>query len=232
MVMTFFLHPLSYYNSITEPRARFVLSFLDGLTVDFPFHFILSFIDVYRDTTTRDKFIFPLAITWILLHFSVSYLESTHFSPMCAIDVATVRRSEAQLRLNQPRIETATPPAYSAPSSLAGGVTLEVVMAQLQRMDARLDRLSDELCQVNTGVGHIAWQQACLGGFMASPSPSLEAYEDEDNNGDSDDDGDEYTSSFGNDEMIAWVTYFLLFVTKRGSSFGMRVVMYLGGELA
>ena len=156
MVMTFFLHPLSYYNSITEPRARFLLSFLDGLTVDFPFHFILSFIDVYRDTTTRDKFIFPLAITWILLHFSVSYPESTHFSPMCAIDVATVRRSEAQLRLNQPRIETATPPAYSAPSSLAGGVTLEVVMAQLQRMDARLDRLSDELCQVNTGVGHIA----------------------------------------------------------------------------
>ena len=38
---------------------------------------------------------------------------------------------------------------------------------------------------------------------MASPSPSLEAYEDEDNNGDSDDDGYEYTSSFGNDEMIA-----------------------------
>ena len=102
-------------------------------------------------------------------------------------------------------------------------------------MDARLDTLSDELCQVNTGVGHIAWQQACLGGFMASPSPSLEAYEDKDNDGDSngdDDDGDEYTSSSSNDEMIAWVTYFLLFVTKRGSSFGMRVVMYLGGELA
>ena len=94
MVMTFVLHPLSYYNSITEPRARFLLSFLDGLTVDFPFHFILSFIDVYRDTTTRDKFIFPLAITWILLHFSVSYPESTHFSPMCAIEQTNVRKRE------------------------------------------------------------------------------------------------------------------------------------------
>ena len=97
MVMTFVLHLLSYYNSITEPCARFLLSFLDGLTVDFPFHFILTFIDVYRDTMTRDKFIFPSAITWILLHFSVSYPESTHFSPMCAIDVATVRRNKAQL---------------------------------------------------------------------------------------------------------------------------------------
>ena len=28
MVMTFVLHPLSYYNSITEPRARFLLSLL------------------------------------------------------------------------------------------------------------------------------------------------------------------------------------------------------------
>ena len=28
MVMTFVLHPLSHYNSITEPRARFLLSLL------------------------------------------------------------------------------------------------------------------------------------------------------------------------------------------------------------
>ena len=28
MVMTFFLHPLSHYNSITEPHAQFLLSFL------------------------------------------------------------------------------------------------------------------------------------------------------------------------------------------------------------
>ena len=46
MVMTFVLHPLSHYNSITEPCARFLLSLLKHLTIDFPSHFILSFLDV------------------------------------------------------------------------------------------------------------------------------------------------------------------------------------------
>ena len=159
--MTFVLHPLSHYNSITKPRAWFLLSFLERLTIDFPSYFILSLIDVYKDMATRDKLIFPSAITRILCHFSVSYPESPHFSVMCAINVAIVRRSEAQLRLKLPWIETATPPASSAtstsaPSSSAGGVTLEVVMTQLQHMDARLDTLNDELCQVNTYVGRIA----------------------------------------------------------------------------
>ena len=36
MVMAFVLHPLSHYNSITVPRARFLLSLLEGLTIDFP----------------------------------------------------------------------------------------------------------------------------------------------------------------------------------------------------
>ena len=36
MVMTFFLHPLSHYNSITKPCARFLLSLLEHLTIDFP----------------------------------------------------------------------------------------------------------------------------------------------------------------------------------------------------
>ena len=45
----------------------------------------------------------------------------------------------------------------SAPStSTVGGVTLEAIMAQLQHMDARLDFLSDEMCQVNTRIGRIA----------------------------------------------------------------------------
>ena len=153
MVMTFILHPLSHYNSIIKFRARFLLSVLKGLTIDFPSHVILSLIDVYRDTAARDKLIFPSAIMLILLHFSISYPETTHFSPMCAIDAATVKQSEAQLRLKQPRIETATPPASSAPSSSAGGVTLEVVMAQLQCMDARLVTLSDKLCH-NHLEGH------------------------------------------------------------------------------
>ena len=34
MVMTFVLHPLSHYNSIAEPRARFSLSLLEYLTID------------------------------------------------------------------------------------------------------------------------------------------------------------------------------------------------------
>ena len=63
MVMTFVLHPLSHYNSITEPYARFLLSLLEHLTIDFPLHFILSIIDVFRDTTTHDKLIFPSTIT-------------------------------------------------------------------------------------------------------------------------------------------------------------------------
>ena len=97
MVMTFVLYPLSHYKSITKPRARFLLSFLDGLTIDFPSHFILSLINVYRDTMTCDKLIFPSATMRILCHFSISYPKFTHFSPMCVIDIATIRRSEAQL---------------------------------------------------------------------------------------------------------------------------------------
>ena len=31
MIMTFVLHPLSHYNSITKPRARFLLSLLEHL---------------------------------------------------------------------------------------------------------------------------------------------------------------------------------------------------------
>ena len=59
MVMTFVLHPLSHYNSITEPRARFFLALLKHLTIDFPSHFILSILDVYRDMAIHDKLIFP-----------------------------------------------------------------------------------------------------------------------------------------------------------------------------
>ena len=114
----------------------------------------------------------------------------------------------------QLQTETATPPASfapstAAPSSLAGGVTLEAVVAQLQRIDARLNTLSDELCQVNTPVSRIARWQARHGGFVESPSPSLEAFKDKDDDGDSDDDDDddededEDASSPSDDEMTA-----------------------------
>ena len=41
MVMTFVLHPLSHNNSIIEPRARFLLSLLKDISIDFPSHFII-----------------------------------------------------------------------------------------------------------------------------------------------------------------------------------------------
>ena len=149
MVMTFVLHHLSHYNSITKPRARFLLSILEHLTIDFPSHFILSLIDVYKDTVTHDKLIFPLAITRILRHFSVPFPVSDHFHVMYAIDAATVKRSEAQLRSRRSRTAiplAATALSTSTPSSSTGGVTLEDIMAQLLCMDARLDTPSDELC--------------------------------------------------------------------------------------
>ena len=83
---------------------------------------------------------------------------------MCAIDTATVKHSEAQFWSRQ--LDSADPPSYlalsrstpsiSAPSSTMGDVTLGDIIAQLQRMDARLDTLSTELYQVNVHVGRIA----------------------------------------------------------------------------
>ena len=98
MVMTFVLRPLSHYNSITEPRARFLLSLLEHLTLDFPSHFILSIIDIHLDSVSRDKLIFPSAIIRILCHFSIPFPSSDHFTVMCAIDYAIVKRSEAQFQ--------------------------------------------------------------------------------------------------------------------------------------
>ena len=83
---------------------------------------------------------------------------------------------------------------------------------------------------MNSHVGSIAQWQARLGGFIESPTPSLETSKDEDDDGG--DDEDDGANSSSDDEMTAWVTYPLSFVTKKESSFGMRVVMYLGEELA
>ena len=115
-----------------------------------------------------------------------------------------------------------------------GEVTLKAIMVKLVRMDARLDTLSDELCQVNTHVGCIAWWQVAMGGFTAYTSPSPLASEDECDDGSSSDDADEDddVSSPSDDEMSTWCTYPLSLVTKRDSSFDMRVVIYIGRELA
>ena len=72
-------------------------------------------------------------------------------------------------------------------------------MAQLGLMDAHLNTLSDELCQVNTHVGRIAQRQAAMGGYTAASSPSSLASEDEYNDGDADE--DDGVSSSSADEM-------------------------------
>ena len=101
-------------NSVIEPYARFLLSLLKHLTIDFPSHFILSIIDVHRDSASHDKLIFPSSITRILRHFSVPFLASNHFIVMCAIDATTIKHYEAQFRSRQS--DSATPPSRSAPS--------------------------------------------------------------------------------------------------------------------
>ena len=162
MVMTFVLHPLSHYNFIAEPRAQFLLSLLEHLIINFPSHFILSILDVYRDTTTRDKHIFHSAITQILCHFSIPFPSFNHFFVMCAIDYATIKRSEVQFwswQLDSAASPSRSTPSHSTPStstpsSSTSDVSLGNIMAQLQRMDARLNTLSTELYQVNVHVSH------------------------------------------------------------------------------
>ena len=78
-------------------------------------------------------------------------------------------------------------------------------MAQLVHMNARFDTLNDELCQVNTRVGHIAQRQAVMGGFTITSSPSPPDSEDVSDDGSSSDDVDEDkdASSSSDNEMIA-----------------------------
>ena len=64
-------------------------------------------------------------------------------------------------------------------------------MAQLVRMDACLNTLSDELCHVNTRVGRIVRRQAIMSGFTVASSPSPSASEDESDDGSDSDDADE-----------------------------------------
>ena len=64
-------------------------------------------------------------------------------------------------------------------------------MAQLVRMDARLDTLNDELCQVNTSAGHIARRQVVMIGFTIASSLTPPASEDKGDDGSDSDDADE-----------------------------------------
>ena len=139
----------------------------------------------------------------LLRHFEVHFPSSNPFPIIGAINAGTVKRSEAQFLLRWSEliaIPTPSAPSTSALFTSAGGVTLDAIMAQFQCMDAHLDTLFTKLYQVNTHVGHIARQQARLGGFVESPSPPPEASED-DNDSDDDDDEDGDTSSSSANEM-------------------------------
>ena len=72
-------------------------------------------------------------------------------------------------------------------------------MAQLQRMNARLDTLSTELYQVNICVSRIAQRQASTGGFApkATPSPPFPMASDSED--EDDDDGDDDNASDDDD---------------------------------
>ena len=78
-------------------------------------------------------------------------------------------------------------------------------MAQFQRMDARLDTLSDELCQLNTRVGRIARHQAEMGGYTV-PSPPVASVDKSDGFDSADDADDDDATAFDDEddgEMLA-----------------------------
>ena len=68
-------------------------------------------------------------------------------------------------------------------------------MAQLQRMDARLDTLSTELYQVNVRVGRIARRQVSMGGFAPEATPLPPSPVASDSKDKDDDDGDDNDAS-------------------------------------
>ena len=72
-------------------------------------------------------------------------------------------------------------------------------MAQLHRMDARLDTLSTELYQVNIRVGRIARRQATMGSFAPEPTPSPPPPVASDSKDEDDDDGDDDEASDDSD---------------------------------
>ena len=76
-------------------------------------------------------------------------------------------------------------------------------MAQFQRMDAHLDTLSDELCQVNTRVSHIARCQAEMGGYTIPSTPVASADESDADDATAFDDKDDGDASSSSDEKMS-----------------------------
>ena len=68
-------------------------------------------------------------------------------------------------------------------------------MAQLQRMDVRLNTLSTKLYKVNVCVGRIARQQMTMGGYAPEASPPPPPPVASDSEDKDDDDGGDASSS-------------------------------------
>ena len=90
MVMTFDLTPWSYYNTITKPRAHFLFSLLERLSIDFLSHMI----DIYQDIASRDKLIFPSTITRILTHMHIAISSTPIFFIMGVINKESIQMSD------------------------------------------------------------------------------------------------------------------------------------------
>ena len=67
-------------------------------------------------------------------------------------------------------------------------------------MDARLDTLSDELCQVNTHVGRISRRQAEMGNYTMTFTPMAFANESDESNSVDNADDDDATASDDKDD--------------------------------
>ena len=74
-------------------------------------------------------------------------------------------------------------------------------MAQLVHMDARLDTLSNELCQVNIRVDRIARQQAVMAGYTMASYP--EASEDDSDGSNSVDDAEDDDDGSPSDDKMS-----------------------------
>ena len=94
MVMTFVLTPWSHYNTITEARAHFLVSLLEGLSIDFPSHMIVSMIHINQDKL-HNKLIFLSAVTRILTHLHIPIPSTSLVSCIGAISKESIRRSDA-----------------------------------------------------------------------------------------------------------------------------------------
>ena len=70
-----------------------------------------------------------------------------------------------------------------------------------------------------------------MGGYTVASSPKASEDESDNGFGSADDVEDDDDGSLSDNEMSTWFTFPLSLVTKRGSSFEMKVVILIGGGL-